>query len=61
MSFTWAADWRGEDEPVDVHPLSCLIWESPDPVDKCSCGAAEFQAGVQEQLDRFDSYAGRSR
>lgn len=60
MSYTWAADWRGEDEPRDVHPLSCLIWKSPDPADDCDCGGAAFQAGVQEQLDRFEASAGRS-
>ena len=54
MSNTWAADWRGEDEPRDVHPLSCSVWNSNDP---CTCGAADFEAGVQEKLDRFESYA----
>jgi hypothetical protein len=60
MSFTWAADWRGDDEPSGVHSLACLIWKSPDPIDGCDCGATDFQAGVQQKLDRFESYAGRS-
>lgn len=56
MSLVWAADWRGEDEPRDVHPLSCLIWKSPEPADDCDCGGDAFEAGVQEQVDRFESY-----
>ena len=47
-----------DDEIRDVHSLACPIWQSPDPTDKCNCGA-DFQAGVQEQVDRFESYAGR--
>lgn len=58
MSLVWAADWRGEDEPRDVHPLTCKVWTSNDP---CNCPTEPaFEAGVQEKLDRFESYAGRS-
>jgi hypothetical protein len=40
------------DEPTDVHPLTCAVWNSND---DCDCGS--FEAGVQAKLDRFESYA----
>ena len=44
-----------EDDPRDVHPLSCAVWNSNDP---CDCPAdRDFEAGVQAKLDRFESYA----
>ena len=58
MSDTWTTV---DDEPRDVHPTWCLIWTSADPLDDCNCGGSEFAAGVQEKVNLFESYAGRSR
>jgi hypothetical protein len=70
VSFTWAADWRGDDEPRDRHDdLRCPVWlnNKPvrDPEEDCTCRdldghTRDFQAGVQEKVDRFESHAGRS-
>jgi hypothetical protein len=68
VSFTWAADWRGETEPVNRHDGRCPVWQHPgpvlDPEEDCKCRGLDghtrnFQAGVQEKVDRFESYAGR--
>jgi hypothetical protein len=66
MSYTWAADWRGEDdEPGPRHDLRCPVLTDPgpvqDPEEDCTCRDLDgrmraFHVGVQEQLDRFDSY-----
>lgn len=49
-----------DDEPCDVHPMSCAVWNSND---DCDCRtAADFEAGVQAKLDQFESYtAGQGR
>ena len=69
MSFMWAADWRGEDEPRDRHDLRCEVWLNDEPVlepeEDCTCRGLDgyvraFQAGVREKVDRFESYAGGS-
>lgn len=50
MSFTWATDWRGvDDEPRDVHPLSCAVWESNDP---CTC-VDRRDLTTAQRLDRI--------
>jgi hypothetical protein len=45
MSYTWATTSL-DDEPRDVHPLSCAVWESNDP---CTCAALT----TAELLDRI--------
>lgn len=47
-----------EDLPRDQHSLACPIWQSDDPADECDCGAGDFQVGVQQKLERFESYEG---
>jgi hypothetical protein len=60
MSYSWTSTGHGflDDEPQDVHALSCAIWQSPDPADDCDCGS--FQAGVHRLVARFESYADRA-
>lgn len=69
MSYVWAADWRGEDEPEGRHDLRCPVWQEPGPVlepeEDCTCRGLDgrmraFQAGVDATLARFESYAGPS-
>jgi hypothetical protein len=57
-----------DNEPEGRHDARCLVWLLPgpvlDPEEDCDCRdldghMRDFHTGVQEKVDRFESYAGR--
>jgi hypothetical protein len=55
------------EEPGPLHDLRCVVLNDPgpvlNPIEDCNCRdldghTRDFQAGVQQKLNRFESYAG---
>lgn len=50
MSYTWAADWRGEDEPAAGHRLGCNLHKPSAAA--CNCDDDRVLT-LAERLDRL--------